>query len=99
MERRFQNEKDADMVYMASTLMPLGFNDMRQLKCAVDRAIKICMAAAIPVNAHFKLLYLSDHGQLVCDWKLSRLARQLVLINGDPNNPIIAKMQIRLLES
>ena len=70
-----------------------------ELNSAVVKAIRICQSMGLPLNEHFKAVYLYDNDShsVRRDWKLSRLAYYLSIINGNPANPIVGRMQIELL--
>jgi len=90
---------DADLKYFASDMLLYGFNNMHEIDEAVERAMQICQTAAIPVRNNFKSIYLSNNGEVFCDWKLSNFSRKLVMINADASFPLVAKIQIELLKT
>lgn len=100
LDRLLENLLDAELEYTASELfVSLGLIDPYKIDAAVARAIQICQTASIPVRNNFKPVYMSSHGQIVCDWRLSPLARKLVILNADASHPLVAKVQVELLKS
>ncbi len=95
--KRFTEQvEDMEKVYLASNLLSCGFEDMLKVKQAIDRTIALLESIAFPRRPHISAIYFSDNGQLVCDWKLSALGWELVLINGEPTNPFVAEAQLKL---
>ncbi|MEO9485238.1 MAG: hypothetical protein ABJG47_17395 [Ekhidna sp.] len=88
--------RNKELAYSASSLMQTSLD---QISETVNRAIKVCLAQKIPVNEHFKRVYIVDAEthEIIRDWKLSRLGYALVLLNGNTENPLVANTQIELL--
>ncbi len=97
-ERFLENAREIELKFFASGLSSYGLLNM-ELEKAVERAMKICRAASISVQDNFKLIYISNQGHLIRDWKLSFLARQLVIINAEATRSFVARAQIELLRS
>ena len=57
-----------------------------------------CCTANVPVAENFKPVYLSKNGEVICDWRVSTLGRQLILLNGNPAIAQVAKLQLELLQ-
>ncbi|SFT41754.1 hypothetical protein SAMN05216474_0447 [Lishizhenia tianjinensis] len=89
---------DIDLRYRATELVTTGHMGFEEMQQAVKRAMNICKVAGVEVRKHFKAIYLCREGILLRDWRLSALARKLVVINGDPNNLYVAKVQIDLFQ-
>jgi len=96
-ERFIENMLDTNLKFFASELRQFGFGDMQEIEQAVKRAIRVCQATSTPVRSNFRSMYVSDKRTTICDWKLSSLARKLVIINSNASNPFVAKVQIELL--
>lgn len=92
------NLMDFDLHHKGMELVSKGLMRFEELQLAVKRAMNICRTSNINVRRHFKAVYISREGILLRDWRLSDLARKLVLINGDSNNEIVAQIQLGLLE-
>ena len=91
---------DADLTFYASELRDIGLGDDEDIRQAVERAVQICNASAISVRKNFKCVYRWDRERhtVTCDWRLSPMARKLVIMNGNASNPLVAKVQLTLLE-
>lgn len=68
----------------------LGYSDMEATKKAVNRAMTVCMTLNIQVAENFQQ-FESEHEKN--DFKLSRFACYLTVMNGDTRNPKVAKAQ------
>ena len=88
---------ERNLRFLASELMDRHLMDYLEIQRAIKRAMIVCKTLDLPIEAHFKPLYVSRSGQVLCDWKLSDLGRKLVLINGNPANPFVAMLQKELI--
>ena len=86
-----------DLKYLASDLASFGLENSEEMEKAVVRAIKACRAVRIPIRKNFKEIYVSQRGRVYRDWRLSALGRKLVLINANPSNPVVARLQVELV--
>jgi DNA-damage-inducible protein D len=68
----------------------LGYADSTAVKKAINKAMTVCMTLNIPVNENFQQ-HVSEADKN--DFKLSRFACYLTVMNGDVRNPLIAKAQ------
>lgn len=91
------NFTDLGLRHFAGELLSYGIRNAAELERAVERAMTVCHAARIPLRANFRQVYTCYNGAMICDWRLSDLARRLVLLNADPDNPFMAKLQIELV--
>jgi DNA-damage-inducible protein D len=77
--------------WLASQLLEcLGYSAMAPILKAVNTAMAACASLGIPINDNFQE---SRHSQLGRDWKLSRFACYLTVMNGDVRNPRVAAAQ------
>jgi hypothetical protein len=91
---------DRNLIFKASSLFELGFKSHLEIADAIDRAMTVCDGAGIPVSDHFKMIYLSDHDHhtVLKDWRLSKLAYTLMMLNGHCDNPAVARLQIHVIK-
>jgi hypothetical protein len=69
--------------HVASALVDDGLYDNEVLEEAMKRAIQVCLYMNVPVQHHFRHLYVqSDTGSTQEDWALSDFAFYLLLMNG-----------------
>jgi hypothetical protein len=64
------------------------------LDIAIERAFKACISLNISIKNNFKSVFRTCDDHLVTDWKLTPLACYLIVINADPANQRVAKMQV-----
>lgn len=83
------------MLYYASDIMErMGDVSADDFAETLLRTMKICSALEIPIPDNFKKVYRFDGENLITDWQLSSLACYLLLLNGNPSNPSVAKVQL-----
>lgn len=87
---------DMELCYRASSLKDV-FETSYDISHALQSAMSVCLQAGIPLRKHFSIIYVADNQVLSTDWKLSRFAFCLVLLNGDTARPMVGRMQLELL--
>ena len=93
-----QSVRRANLRYYASDLMQhLGESDLDFRAKAVRHAMQVCHSAGLPLDKNFKRIYVYSGEGMASDWLMSPLASYLFLINGDPENPMVARAQMVLL--
>jgi DNA-damage-inducible protein D len=77
--------------WLASDLMRLlEYAGIAPIRRAVQKAIAACAALGVPIQENFKETTTEGIG---ADWRLSRFACYLTVMNGDPKNPRVASAQ------
>ena len=77
--------------WLASQLLEcLGYATMAPILKAVNNAIAACASLSIAIPENFQE---TRHVEFGRDWKLSRFACYLTVMNGDPRNPRVAAAQ------
>lgn len=90
--------QESKLRYYASELQKiLEMTTLNSLEEALLRAMNVCRHQQLDLAEHFKPIYRCEESGVVKDWKLSPLAWCLVMINADPANPEVARMQLALL--
>lgn len=84
--------------YCASDLMQTTHLSAASIEPALHRAIRACSSLGIAPHDHFKKFYRMQKEGVSTDWKLSNMGLKLTILNIDPVNPLIARLQIYLLE-
>lgn len=87
-----------ELQHKASDLIKYGFSH-DDLNVAVNRAMTICNTGNISLKTNFKKIYVSNKQGIATDWMLSALARKLVLLNSNVNNPITARIHLNLVKN
>lgn len=85
--------------YRVSDFFDLGMEDEDELAEAINRAIRVCKSSGVSVEENFRSIYIVGEHGILRDWMLSILARRLILLNANPSNPIVARLQIKLLKN
>ncbi|MEO9966651.1 MAG: hypothetical protein ABJF11_12715 [Reichenbachiella sp.] len=80
--------------YASDLLSDLGYSELSELNEGLARAVAICETVDIPVDENIKLVFRDNQAQLFQDWKLSRLSRYLLMVNGQPSNPTVGHTQV-----
>jgi hypothetical protein len=91
-----QRKDDApELLYYASDIeQSMGFSD-EELEEAIERAFQACTSMHISIDDNFKAIYRSDNRhEMIADWKLSPLACYLLIINANPSNSNVARVQL-----
>jgi len=84
------------LCYRASSLHSV-FESAEEISNALYRAMLVCNRARIPLREHFNIIYVADDQGVRTDWKLSRFAFCLVVLNGNSALPLVGRMQLELL--
>jgi DNA-damage-inducible protein D len=84
-------KKNGFVFWLASDLMrALGYDRIEPVRKALNKAMAACAQLAIPIGDNFVEMKGEDGSM---DWKLSRFACYLTVMNGDPKNQRIAQAQ------
>lgn len=94
-EKIKQTRRHQKLAYYASEIAErMGEASTNDFSDTLFRTFKICSALDIPIDENFKKIYRYDGQQMVMDWQLSSLACYLLMLNGNPTNPSVAKVQL-----
>lgn len=77
----------------------MEFEDVSEFHNAVERTMKLCLQAGIPLEGNFKRIYKCSCDGITYDFKLSVLAYRMVCLNGGSSNSNVARLQIELLKN
>jgi hypothetical protein len=94
-QRIRQTRRHQKLAYYASEIAErMGELSNEDFSNTLFRTFKICAALDIPIDDNFKKIYRYDGQKMVMDWQLSPLACYLLMVNGNPMNPSVAKVQL-----
>jgi DNA-damage-inducible protein D len=83
--------------YRALELMDaLTYRSVDEFEAVIKKAKAVCSTLRIPVEAHYREIYVSSPKGLYRDYRLSRLACYLITVNADSTYPAVAKAQLYL---
>lgn len=87
-----------DLLFRASTLENI-FKNTDEINRAVERAVAIFCNNGMSIEHNFKTIYISDCDKkhIMRDWMLTKQAFYLVMLNGDPDNLNVGRIQLELL--
>ena len=86
----------SQMNYWASDLLAKGLKP-EEIRCAVRRAMMACTSSGEDYHCHFQLMYTSStNGVSFDDCKMTRLGYRLTILNANPSNVYVAKVQVKL---
>lgn len=90
---------ERELIYYASILEAAGLGPDKEIALAIEKAMHVCNSAGLPVNKHFKRVFVMDKATRVIrsDWKLSKLACYLTIINSPIRNPLVARTQMEMV--
>jgi len=76
------------------------YQSQEERKLAVARAMRICSNMGMPVEQHFRRCFIVDITRHTTEeaWRMSKIAYCLALLNGDPDNPMVGRIQWELLK-
>ena len=85
---------DSNLTCYASDLLEQqGCQNLQELGEAVRRATEVCNCMHVPLQENFKVVYRSRNGEVVQDWRLSRMAYLLTALNADSRSAFVAQLQ------
>lgn len=88
-----------DMEFSSQSLARM-YKSSQEMHAAIARAMRICGSIGLPLERHFMRRFVANNmsHDLDADWKLSKVAYILALINGNPDHPMVGRMQWELLK-
>ena len=90
----FRNE-NGEVYWWASDLLKMvGYKDLPSFEKVLDRATKAMISLGIPHYANIHIAEREVDGVMSKDFKLTRFACYLAVMNGDPKKPEVAAAQV-----
>jgi hypothetical protein len=84
------------LIHYAGSLLERAILGEEELEKAVQKALVVCVSAGIVPTEHFKSIFVYAGESLKQDWLVSDLGLQLILLNADIGNPVVARLQVEL---
>ncbi|WP_114780653.1 hypothetical protein [Botryobacter ruber] len=89
---------DSNLTLYASDFLKLsGCHTMEEIGQALMRATAVCNNMHLPLRENIKVVYRSQDGTVVPDFRLSPMAYMLMVINSDTCNNLVARTQAELV--
>lgn len=92
---------DQRLIFSAASLQRIGLDSFSEVSRAVECAMDICCKHGLPVEKHFKAIYVGDGDShtLQKDWKLSKFAYTLAIFYSGSDKPALRRLQVEILKS
>ena len=90
----FKNENGITYWWASDLMNMLGYKEMKSFQKVLDRATKAFVSLNIPHYENIMAFHREKDGQNVQDFKLSRFACYIVVMNGDPKKVEVAEAQV-----
>ncbi len=94
----FKNENGITFWWASDLMKMLGYKDLKTFQKAIDRAITACMTIDIPHYENFIAQQREINGENQHDFKLTRFACYMAVMNADPKKPEVAAAQVYFAE-
>lgn len=94
----FKNQNGMTYWWSSDLMRMLGYKDLKSFRPAIERAIKACMTVKIPYEINFVPEDREVDGALIKEYKLSRFACYITVMNSDPKKEEVAKAQIYFVD-
>lgn len=92
--------EESQLVHTASQLKDaLQLENMAELDVAVQKSINALQSLNISSRPHFQQVYCAQNNSIQLDWRLSSFAYLMVMLNCDPQHPLVAKTQVELIKN
>ena len=90
---------DIQLTHSSIDLEFFGLVDLEKTRHSVEKALRTCRTANIPIKGNFKHIFLSNGTDTISMWRLSDLAFKMVILYADPISPSIAEAHIEFARS
>jgi hypothetical protein len=75
-------------------MQSLAIDDKEEIDDILCRAFHTYNILQLPLSLNFKKVFRFDGKILINDWKISKFASYIIIINCNPNNVLVAKAQL-----
>ncbi len=89
----FKNENGITYWWASDLMTMLGYKDMKSFQKVLDRATKAFVSLNIPHYENIMAFHREKDGHNIQDFKLSRFACYIVVMNGNPGKVEVAQAQ------
>ena len=89
----FKNENGLTYWWASDLMVMLGYKDMKSFQRVLDRATKAFVSLGIPHYENIIAVQREEKEHVVQDFKLSRFACYITVMNGDPKKIEVAQAQ------
>ena len=85
--------------YLGEICSKLGLEDENDVELALSRVFDAFRTLELSIPENFKKIYFEEEESIFFDWKLSKLALYLFVINANTSNPNVARMQVHFFRT
>ena len=89
----FKNENGTTYWWASDLMIMLGYKEMKSFQKVLDRATKAFVSLNIPHYENIIAVQREQNGHIFQDFKLSRFACYITVMNGDPKKIEVAEAQ------
>jgi DNA-damage-inducible protein D len=89
----YSHENGFTYWYASNLMNMLGYKNWQSFQKAINKAMTTCNTLSIPIMENFTQEYKIEAGKSIPDFRLSRFACYLVVMNADNKMPLVAKAQ------
>ena len=82
--------------WISDVMRALTYDSDALFTAVVQKAMQACVTRRVPVQHHFRSVFVAGRVGVRRDYRLSRFACYLITMNADPRYPAVAEAQIRL---
>ncbi len=91
--------REVPLVHLVSEIASeLQWENEADQEANLKKAFDVCYHMHIPINRHFRKIFIFDAIGLTTDWLISDFGSYLLLINGNTQNYRVAKAQVYILD-
>lgn len=94
----FKNQNGITFWWASELMLMLGYKDSKSFKKAIDRATKACISVGINHYDNIVPYNREYNGEIRPDFKLTRFACYMTVMNADPKIPEVAIAQVYFAE-
>ncbi|WP_142601927.1 BRO family protein [Solitalea koreensis] len=94
----FKNQNGITYWWASDLMTMLGYKDMVSFNKPIERALKACLTLNIPHYENFIAQQHEVNGEQINDYKLTRFACYLTVMNADPKKEAVAAAQVYFAE-
>jgi hypothetical protein len=89
---------DRRLRHLATELALFGIKDPAEIMEAIEKAMKVCQTAGVPVAENFKPVFFCKRNNIFRDWRLSDLAMKLAILNAGIHHEIVSRTQVDVVK-
>jgi hypothetical protein len=91
---------DSEFKFSCNDLITAGIETDTEIGMVIRKGIQSVIQAGLDPQHHFKHIFSTniETGEIVHDWRMSKIGFLLALMSATGNNPLLNKMKIEILK-